>query len=257
MDAIIIAGGIPKEGEPLYEITQGKPKALLEIGGKPMVQWVLDALEDAEKIGIIVVVGLPEGYQLESPKIQAYIPSQKDMLENVRTGILKLMEINPSTKHVLVASSDIPAIKPEMVNWLVDECADTDYDFYYTVITREVMEARFPNSNRSYVRLKDVEVCGGDMNVVNSKAISRDDELWGRLIAARKNAVKQAYLIGIDNLILLLLHAVDLEGAIKRVSKRLNINAKVLLSPYAELGMDVDKPHQLEIIREDLEKNLA
>jgi NDP-sugar pyrophosphorylase family protein len=44
MDAIVIAGGIPEPGDPLYEYTQGQPKALLDIAGKPMVQWVLDAL---------------------------------------------------------------------------------------------------------------------------------------------------------------------------------------------------------------------
>ena len=29
MDAIVTAGGIPQPGEPLYEYTQGKSKALL------------------------------------------------------------------------------------------------------------------------------------------------------------------------------------------------------------------------------------
>ncbi len=45
MDAIVIAGGVPTPVEPLYPYTQGKPKALLDLCGKPMIQWVLDALE--------------------------------------------------------------------------------------------------------------------------------------------------------------------------------------------------------------------
>jgi hypothetical protein len=43
-----------------------------------------------------------------------------------------------------------------------------------------------------------------------------------------------------------------MEGAVKRVTKRMDITGKVVISPYAELGMDVDKPHQLEILRADL-----
>jgi NDP-sugar pyrophosphorylase family protein len=39
MDAVVTAGGIPKPDELLYPYTLGKPKALLEIAGKPMVQW--------------------------------------------------------------------------------------------------------------------------------------------------------------------------------------------------------------------------
>jgi NDP-sugar pyrophosphorylase family protein len=42
MDAVITAGGVPQPDELLYPYTL-KPKALLEIDGKPMVQWVLDA----------------------------------------------------------------------------------------------------------------------------------------------------------------------------------------------------------------------
>jgi NDP-sugar pyrophosphorylase family protein len=69
MDALVLAGGIPQPGEPLYEFTQGKPKALLDISGKPMVQWVLDALSQARSIDRVVVVSLEEdsGLNVRSP----------------------------------------------------------------------------------------------------------------------------------------------------------------------------------------------
>jgi hypothetical protein len=37
---------------------------------------------------------------------------------------------------------------------------------------------------------------------------------------------------------------------------RLNITGKAIVCPYAEVGMDVDKLFQLEIMREDLKKRL-
>ncbi len=37
---------------------------------------------------------------------------------------------------------------------------------------------------------------------------------------------------------------------------RLNITGRAIVCPYAEVGMDVDKPHQLEIMRADLKKRL-
>ena len=188
MDAIVIAGGIPKPEDPLYEYTKGENKALLEIGGKPMIQWVLDALEGASKVKQYVIIGLPEGSSVNGKKIAAFIPNQDDLMENVRAGVLKVLEINPEAQHVLIVSSDIPTIKPEMIDWLVDKVNESDHDIYYNVITREVMEARFPNSNRSYVRLKGMEVCGGDMNAIRAAMVTQDDELWGRIIDARKNA---------------------------------------------------------------------
>jgi hypothetical protein len=116
------------------------------------------------------------------------------------------------------------------------------------------MEARFPGSNRSYVRLKDVEVCGGDLNVARTSMVNENNELWDRIIASRKNAFKQAALLGYDTLLLLLLRAISLEGAVKKVTRRLKLSGRALVSPYAELAMDVDKPHQLELLRADLAK---
>jgi len=102
--------------------------------------------------------------------------------------------------------------------------------------------------------LKDVEVCGGDMNLVRTSLATSREEIWDRLIEARKNVFKQAALIGLDTLILLLLHRITLDDAVKTASQRLKISGRALVCPYAEVGMDVDKPHQLEIMREYLAK---
>ena len=252
MDAIVIAGGIPQAGEPLYEFTQGSPKALLDIAGKPMVQWVLDALSDSERVERVVIVSLPEESGLQCAKPVTYVPNQGGMIDNIRAGVQKVQELNPAAHHVLTVSSDIPAIKPEMVDWLVNTAMQTDHDIYYNVITRQNMEARFPNSKRTYTRLKDIELCGGDMNMIRAQTVTANDALWERIVAARKNALKQASLIGYDTLFLLLFHLVTLEQAVNIVCKRLDITGRAIICPYAEIGMDVDKPHQLELLRADL-----
>jgi GTP:adenosylcobinamide-phosphate guanylyltransferase len=255
MDAVVTAGGIPKPGEPLYEYTQGKSKALLDIAGKPMIQWVLDALCDARTIERIIVIGLPPDSGITCSKLADFQPNQGGMLQNIRLGMRRSVELNPSSHHILMVSSDIPAITAEMVDWVVNECMKTDLDAYYNVITRQAMEARFPGSKRSYTRLKDVEVCGGDMNVLRSNVGPEHDAVMEKLIAARKNVFKQASLVGYDTLFLLLFRLITLEQAVSMVTKRLKITGQAVRCPYAEVGMDVDKPFQLEIMRLDLEKS--
>jgi NDP-sugar pyrophosphorylase family protein len=252
MDAIIIAGGIPQEGEPLYEYTQGASKAMLDIGGKPMVQWVLDALNGAAEIDKVVIVGLSEEEGIESDKISAFVPNMGDLIANVRAGVNKTLEINPQTNHVIVVSSDIPAITSEMIDWLVNDSKGSDMDLYYTVIERQVMEKRFPTSKRSYVRLKDVEGCGGDVNIIHASLAASDSDIWNRLLDSRKNAIKQAAIIGFDTLLLMLLRAVTIDQAVGKVAKKLKITGKAIVCPFAEVGMDVDKPNQLELLRNDI-----
>jgi len=255
MDAIVTTGEIPEPEDPLYEYTQGQSKALLEIAGKPMVQWVLDALSASEKIERVVIVGL-EPDSVSCTKPLTFIPNQGGMLTNVRTAIDKVVEINPQADLILMVSSDIPAITTEMVDWVIEAALETEDDLYYNLISKEVMETRFPDSNRSFVKLKGAEVCGGDMNVVRASAATGNDELWDRLISARKNAFKQAALFGFGTLILLLTRRLSLDEAAPRASKQLGIRGRAILCPYAEVAMDVDKPHQFEILREDMEKQV-
>jgi GTP:adenosylcobinamide-phosphate guanylyltransferase len=252
MDAIVTAGGIPLPGEPLYELTQGGPKALLDVAGKPMAQWVLDAVGASTKVDSVVVVGVNQDSGLSCNKPLAFTPDRGAMLQNIRAGVEKVLEINPDAHHVLTVSSDIPAIRGDMVDWLVNSVQETDHDIYYCVVTRQVMETRFPDSKRSYIRLKDMEVCGGDMNAIRAQTVTAREDVWERILEARKSAVKQVAMLGYDNLILFLLRQLDLKKSVARVSKRLNIAGRALVCPYAEIAMDIDKPHQLEILRQDL-----
>ena len=257
MDAIITAGGIPKPGDPLYSETQGKPKALVEVAGKPMVQWVLDAITGAHDVGTIVIVGLDPDSGLYCDRPVQFLPNQGGMINNIRSGIEYIKTEKTDAHHILTVSSDIPAITSEMVDWMIRTTMETDHDLYYSVIRREVMEARFPNSNRSYIHLRGMDVCGGDMNVIRALTVTGNDELWEKIVEARKSALRQASLIGYDTAILLLLRLISLERGVKMASKRLNIAGRVIDCPYAEVGMDVDKPHQLEIIRDDLVQRIA
>jgi GTP:adenosylcobinamide-phosphate guanylyltransferase len=258
MDAVVTAGGIPLPEEPLYSETKGHNKALLDIAGKPMIQWVLDALSEAKTVDNVIVVGLTEKSGLSCKKPVHYISNQGRMLDNFRIGVRKSLELGTKSKHVLFVSADIPAITGEMVDWVVNKAMQTDDDVYYNLIQREVMEKRFPESKRTYTRLKDLEVCGGDMNVARSKLAVSDDEsgLWEKISNFRKSPLKQAALIGFDTLFLLLFRRLTVEMAAEKISKKLDITGQVFLCPFAEVGMDVDKPHQLEIMRKDLKKSL-
>jgi GTP:adenosylcobinamide-phosphate guanylyltransferase len=256
MDAVITAGGVPEPEDLLYPYTQGEPKALLKIAGKPMAQWVLDAVSQAKTIDRVVLVGLDESSAVTCQKPITFMPNQGSLLNNIRTGVYEVARINPQAEYVLVISADIPAITAEMIDWSVNTSLETDDDLYYSVITREVMESRFPGSKRSFIRLKDMEVCGADMNMVRISVVAGRDEFWDKLINARKNALKQASLIGFDTLFLLLFRRLTIKKMVKVVAERIGLKGRALISPYAEVGMDVDKPHQYELLRDDLEGSI-
>lgn len=251
MHAVVMAGGIPGADDPLYAACGGRPKALLDIAGKPMAQWVLDALEGARQVETIVVVGLGPDSGLRVRKPMEHMPDQGGLIHNALAGLRRVREKDASARQVLLASSDIPGVRADMVDWRVDVASSAEADFDYVAVDRKVMEARYPGSNRSYVKIRGYELCGGDLNVV-SASLGANQQLWDRLVAARKSAWKQAALLGFDTLFLLLTRQLTLPLAERLASRRLGLQARVHLSPYAEIAMDVDKPHQLEILRRDL-----
>ena len=257
MDAIITAGGIPLPGEPLYEYTQGKPKALLNIAGKPMIQWVLDALSLSPRINHIVIVGLPELGGVTCTKPTSFIASQKDMLSNIQAGLQMLRKFEPVSEYALIAASDVPGITPQMVDWLVEQIDNSNADVCYQVISKQVMEKKYPGSRRTYLHLKNLEVCGGDINAVRINTSLKLAKIWEKLIDSRKNPIRQASILGFDVLLGLLFHTDTLDVLARKISKHMEINGKAILCPFAEVGMDIDKPHQLEIMRSDLAGRLV
>ncbi len=254
MDVVMTAGGKPRPGESLYALTQGRYKALLDLNGKPMIQWVLDALNGSAKIGSIVIVGIPPNSTLESAKPLTFLEDQGELLSNIQAGGLELLRQDPSTRQFLVVASDVPGATSAMVDWLVDKVQETDHDMYYFVVERSVMEKRYPASKRTYLRMKDLEVCGGDIHAGRAAVLKNTNPIWRRLIEARKNPLKQAWLLGLDTLFMILFHQLTLAVAERLVSRRVGLNGHVIVCPYAELGMDIDKPFQYEIVKADLLK---
>jgi len=254
MDAIVIAGGIPLPEDLLYPYTEGHSKALLDIAGKPMVQWVLDALSNAKKVDNVIIIGITEKSGVQCSRPTYYLQNEGHMLANIVAGVDKSLELNPKTERVLIVSSDIPALTAEMVDWLVSQIEETPADIYYGVIPREVVEKRYPDSHRTWTHLKGMDVCGADINAAHVRMTIEHMDMWETLIGNRKSPLKQAAAIGYDTLLLLLFRQLTLEDAVVRVCERIGIQGKAIVWPWAEAGMDVDKPHQLELMRKDLKR---
>jgi CTP:molybdopterin cytidylyltransferase MocA len=254
IDAVVTAGGIPKPDDPLYPLTQGKNKALLPMGGVPMVQWILDALGRSLCINRVVVVGLdPAEHGLACRKPLGFVPNQGSMIGNVQAGAQWALAQDAGTRHVFVVSSDIPAITAEMVDWNITTSLETDHEAYYSLIPAAEMERRFPGSKRSFFKLKEGRFSGSDMNLFQTSLVGHYHPAWQAIVDARKNVFKQAGLVGFDTLLLMVLGQLSIASAEQRVRTRLGVRGRAFIARYPEAGMDVDKPHQYELVKQDLE----
>jgi CTP:molybdopterin cytidylyltransferase MocA len=255
IDALVLAGGIPTKNDPLYPLTQGQSKALLPVAGKSMAQWVLDAAGASRQVRRAVVVGLEGG--LRYPRELVYVPNHGSMLENVDAGARKILELDPLASRILIISSDIPTVSGAHIDWVIEQAMAAPDDFSYCVIEQRAMEARFPGCRRTYYRFRDRVVCGGDMAVVSTRLFSLDAGLWQQLSASRKSRWRTAATIGLDVLILFLLNRLSIDEAVRRASRRLSVRGRAITCPYPEVGMDVDKPFQRDLVEAALHRRAA
>ena len=253
MDAIILAGGNLKPDDPLYSENPNGPKSLIDVAGAPMVVWVLEAIKRARSIGEIIIVGLDELPGHSSNESLHLLPDQGGLLENAESALSYAAQIRPDNSHILVASADIPALTSEIVDWRVASFQNLNHDVDYAVVTRQTMEARFPNAQRSYIKLRDHELCGGDLNILRVGLV-QDREFWTRVVQARKSPFRQARMIGVRFLLLAVTRRLTLLEAQEYVKERLGLQGQATISPFAEVAMDIDKPAQLTILREELSK---
>lgn len=253
MDCVIVAGGRPGPDDPLYAYTQGQPKALLDMGGRTMLERVTDALQASQHIEEVVVVGLgPQlavAAEFSFRRPVHHIADQGSMVSNALAGIAWSRQRQPDTETVMLCSSDIPALTPAVVDDHIAQCRPFEYSLYYSVVTREVLEKRFPGSKRTYVRLHEMEVAGGDLMIARPEIAETNPEIWQALSNARKHAWKLARIVGLSTLVKFLLHRLSLAEARVAAERLVGCPVRAIISPHAELAMDADKPYQVDLLR--------
>jgi hypothetical protein len=95
---------------------------------------------------------------------------------------------------------------------------------------------------------------GGDIDVVTAKVLGTDSVKLEEIIGERKTFWRQVRAIGLDTLFLFLIRRLTLERIEHRVTQVLGFSCKAVVSSYAQVAMDVDRPRHLDAIRIAWEK---
>jgi len=253
IDAIVLAGGATDKEDPLLTYAQVRKKALIKIAGKEMVRYVVEAITGSSRIGRIFIVGLSpqDGVDFATPV--EYVEAAGTMLDNIVAGIKRVTEVDPNVERVVISSADIPLLTTEMVDYFIDTCLETDHDVYYTIVEKSTMEARFPGSRRTFVPLGDGSFAGGDINMAKVSAIQANLPLARQVLERRKNVWQQVRLLGLSTLIKFAFRRLTVADAERVASRALGCRGRAIITPYPEMGMDVDKPYQLDMVRAILE----
>ena len=244
LDAIILAGG-PNDDK-LARCSSATNEALIEIGGRIIVDYVVSALREAQSVDRIAIVGPAEelaSFYGAAPGI-ILTPSGRTAMESVVMG-LKVLD---TMGQVLVVTSDIPLITAQTVEEFIRQCGDRSCDLYYPVVSKELSEVTYPGVKRTYVKLREGTFTGGNIFLLRGETVYRCLPKAERLVSLRKSPLAMAWVVGLPLVVKLLMQILPMKETERRVCQMLGIKGKVIISSCPELSIDVDKPEDLELV---------
>lgn len=230
-------------------------KGLIEIGDRPMVQYLLEALENCSHIGRVGLV-MPQESAREWPSPVTTIPAQGTLTQNIRAGLEALDDHDA----VLILAADIPLVTTEALNDFLARCVGDDSQkepdgrsfLCYPVIRKEDAERSFPGVRRTYAKLREGTFTGGNLVLAHRQTVLEQLSLLDTIYEIRKNPLRLLRLIGFRLLIRYLVIGLSIKDLEGRISDIIGGTAKAIITPYPEIGVDVDKAEDLELVREML-----
>ena len=250
-DAVILAGGV--NSSELKKIAPYDNEALIIIGKYPMIYYVYNALRQSSQVRNIVISGPTEALRNIFAREEKlfFVEGGKNAVESLACAV-ELLREKGTTERLLVLPTDIPFITTTAIDDFANQCRNYEADFFYAITSREVNELKFPGVVRTYVKLKDGVFTGGNLFILRSEIIDQVLEKASQIVERRKNPLAIASLFGFGLMWRYLTRRLSIAAAEKRFFKVLGIKGKAIISPYAEVGVDVDKPSDLEIAQKYL-----
>lgn len=243
VDGVILAGG---RIEPdLREVTGAEFKGLVPVAGRPMVEWIVNALRELNVVGRVVVVG-PRGV-LEAVEGVEKVEERGAFKSNVEAGLEACQ-----AEDILLLPCDIPLLSPATVHEFVFLYRRRKVQLAYAVVPRGAVEARFPGVKRTYAKLHEGSFTGGNMVVAKREVLCRIGEIISLSFSARKNLLGLAKLLGLGFVLKFVVGLASLKDIEARAEKVLGAPAAAIILEKPDVAIDVDSVEHLRAVEEVL-----
>ena len=237
LSILILAGQREGVVDPLCAQAGVTRKALIPINDRPMIDYVLAALEAALTAGGLKIPFHVSGLDASYDPRLAQSPSEPGPAGSAYAALEAGVAL-----PCLITTCDHPLLTPEILDIFITGAQNSGADFCVGLADKMVVQPAYPEVKRTYLKFSDRSVSGCNLfYIANSKGLAAID-FWKQAQHLRKQPIKLARSLGWRVLINYLFRRLTLDGAFAYASRRLGITAKPVLIPIAEAAIDVDKP---------------
>ena len=175
-----------------------------------------------------------------------------------RSVLASLDRLDLDTGPILVTTADHALLDDAMLQSFFAASNSSSADLSLALVPRSRIEARFPETRRTYLRFQGEAYSGANLFYFRSPAARGAAVFWQRVEGLRKRPWRIARAFGLRNLVRFLMRRLTLEEAFVQVSRVLGIRVEAIPLPQAEAAVDVDKLDDLVLVRKILaERRIA
>ena len=248
LQVLILAG--QREGviDPLCALTGEPCKALIPILGRPMLEYVLDALQAAGLAPPFHISGCDasvDARTVQSPSAPGPAGSAAAAL---KSGL---------SFPVLLTTADHPLLTPQMIQEFITKAQAAGADFCVGLAEEAVIQPAYPDVKRTYMRFADKAVSGCNLFYIANKDGLAAIEFWKDAQHFRKQPLKLARKISLPLFWRYFRGKLTLGEALDYASKTLGITAAPILMSQPEAAIDVDKPADKTLVEQILSQRQA
>ena len=169
-----------------------------------------------------------------------------------RSALASLDFLDLSAGPILVTTADHALLDDAMLEGFFEASDSSSADLCLALVPRSRIEARFPETRRTYLCFRGEAYSGANLFLFRSPAARAAALYWQRVEGLRKRPWQIARSFGLWNLLRFVLRRLTLEEAFVQVSRVIGIRVEAIALPQPEAAVDVDKLDDLVLVRKIL-----
>ena len=240
---MVLAGSRPGS-DPLAAAFGTDLKALVPIGGKPMVRWPVEALLASSRFTQVRVLAQ------EPERIATALPVHPNLVveasgKTIAATLERLCFDGDVRWPLLVTTADHVLLNQDMIDEFCElgECADIAIG----VVERATLMTRLPESQRTWIRFRAGAFSGANLFMLRGPRVLPALELWRSVEQDRKKALALLWAFGPLSFLAAALRLSTIYQTVDRMGRKLGLKVEAidLSDPLAAIDVDKLTDHKL------------
>lgn len=251
MPALVLAGTRPG-GDPLARQEGVSHKALIEIGGRSMLERVVGALAASPSVGCIEVAieqpeVLPALPGLRAPLCQVAVTSAMPDASGPSGTVAAALERHETP--LLVTTADNALLRAQWIDEFVAAVPPTA-DLAAALAPRDAVEAAAPDTKRTWLRFSDGHFSGCNLFLLARPAAAGAIAFWRELESHRKQPLRMIARLGWTFALRYRLGLLSSAAVAERLSTLSGSRVAFVMLRDGRAAIDVDKHEDLVLVRQ-------